>query len=128
MRLFRWLPVAILTVTLTSCDSSGSDAPDVSGTWTGTALLPNAFNTRADFNQNGNDIGGTMRVNAAFPESPVVGEISDTGRLTWAVNNECERWSGTLTLSGGELSGTIALDDTGCPDPVNVSGTLTLRR
>jgi hypothetical protein len=124
------LSLLFLTVVLVGCDSDGtsSGVPDVEGVWFGTAILPNPFNAAADFEQRGRAISGTMRITAAFPESPVIGEIDELSRLTWRVQNGCERWEGTLTIRDEEprLSGPITLDGSACPTPTSASGTLRL--
>jgi hypothetical protein len=110
---------------------SGQSAVAVNGSWTGTAILPNAYSTTMTLQQSGSDVSGTMRIAGAL-NGPITGTVpSGTRTFLWRANHDCEVWSGTLTVdgSGNAMQGPLTIDRTGCvPATSSGSGTLNLQR
>jgi len=102
----------------------------VNGSWTGTALLPNAYTTTMTLQQTGMSVTGTMRIAGVIGTSPITGTVASGNRtFTWQVNSGCEVWSGTLTVASGnsEMKGPLTINRTGCiPARSSGSGTLSM--
>lgn len=120
----------VLPVGTPGCDLTASDTSDVTGSWTGSALLPNGFAASADLSQSGTTVGGTLRISGVFAATDLSGDIDDLGRLSWTLQSGYERWSGILSIDEAEdrMEGSINLDAGSCPDTRGASGTLRLAR
>ena len=122
-----------LVAGLVGCsNSSGPGSFDVSGHWTGVASLPNGRSTSADLQQTGTAASGTMTVSGAFLNTALTGQVSSQNRtLTWSLMRGCEVWSGvaTVTADGGNMSGPVSIDRSGCqPAQSDGGGALSLTR
>lgn len=126
---FLLLALAAWTFPATGCDSSETDAPDIAGSWSGVASLPNGFSVSMDLDQRGRAVSGS----ADLPNrrnTVIEGEINASDRFVWDVQVGCERWSGSLAIdeAAGEMSGSINLDGGGCAPATSANGTMTLSR
>ena len=124
---------SLCLVALIGCgDSGGPSAVGVTGDWTGTMTLPNAYSTTATLQETGTAVSGTMRVAGSFTDQPLTGQVDgQTRAMSWTVLRGCETWSGVLTLApgGDQMSGPVLIDRTGCqPVQPNGSGSLSLSR
>ncbi len=129
--LTRWLSPLALCL-LAACGSTGPDALDLSGEWSGVMSFNSGFTTYATLDQTGGAVSGTLRTSAGFINGePLTGTVSQADRtFTWAVGHGCELWSGVLTIDAGgaSMTGPILVDKTGCSSGSNSSGTLSLTR
>lgn len=122
--------VAVLAFAASGCGGTGIDAIELAGTWTGTALLPNAYTTTLQLTQSGSTIGGTISI-AGVLNQPLAATLNDAARtLDWTAYDGCEEWSGTFTVAsdGASMSGPVLNDLTGCPSGSNSSGTISVSR
>ena len=129
--------MAALTLGAVACsDSTGPEegALNVSGSWSGTSLLPNGRSTQLSLIQNGTSISGTAKVSGAFPAAGLAinGEFqSSNRRVTWVALHDCEIWAVVLTVNsaGTEMSGAVQIDRSACvPAQSSGSGTMTVVR
>lgn len=131
-RLLPALGAALLTAAGCSDSNPGgpSSALAVSGSWSGSALLPNGFTATLTLQQTGTSVTGTMRIAGVMGESPITGTVAPGNRtFTWQVNYNCEIWSGVLTVASNnrEMDGPLSINRSGCvPAQSSSSGTLSL--
>jgi hypothetical protein len=125
-------PVGAFLLVAAACSNPAgpSSGLAVSGSWQGSALLPNGYNATLTLQQNGTSVTGTMRIGGVMGESPISGTVASGNRtFTWLVNYDCEIWSGVLTVASNnrEMDGPLSINRTGCvPAQSSGSGTLTL--
>lgn len=123
-------------VVLSACEDTGSnpdpiDPPQVAGTWTGTYQVGGeVLAARFTFTQQGFVVGGTGSVETMLPPSPIEAAIGPDGRVVMLLENECEAWLGTMTVSSDEttMSGPLQVDRQQCPTGLNDAGGLNLTR
>lgn len=125
MRRFPWLALALV-----ACGGSDAIDPAFAGTWNGTTLVsisgfaPVSYASSVTISVN----GGAARIANACPVG--VGSVTATGSgefITWRGSLACSPvsfpdcasvlftlLSGSLTLNGGTLSGSVAANGEGC--------------
>lgn len=121
---------ALLALALSAC-STGPESLDLAGTWTGTALLPNAYATTLALTRSGNTVAGTIQITGLLNQA-FVGSLDESARtIEWTVFDGCEEWSGTLTVDSDatDMSGPVLNDLSSCSPPgTNSSGTISLTK
>lgn len=120
---------AVLALTAHGC-STGPQVLELSGTWTGTALLPDPYPTTLALTQSGNTIAGTIEI-VGILERAFVGTLDEGARtIDWAVFDGCEEWSGTFSVDsdGTEMSGPVLNDLSDCPSGADSSGTISVTK
>jgi len=131
--------VVIAAAVTLGCDSNSPSEPtgfDLSGSWTGTATIPEASTASIKVQQRVTSITGALTINTRFPQGQALsGSVDVSSRtFTWLVANGCEMWSGTLAVSSDAqtMSGSLLIERDACPpDQValgSTSGTLSLAR
>lgn len=126
---FLGIVLVFFALTATGCDSSETDTPDIAGSWSGVASLPNGFTVSMDLDQRGRSISGTANL-PNRRNTVIEGEVNASDRFVWEVQVGCERWSGSLAIdeAAEEMSGSINLDGGSCAPASSASGTMTLSR
>jgi hypothetical protein len=135
-RLVGFLGLAAALVATGCSDVGGPDdqtnrAANVAGSWSGSTIFgSNGFTTSVSLQQRDRAVTGEMTIAGAFRDAPLVGEIDDFNRFTWAVNRGCEVWSGVMTIEASqiEMAGPVLLDGSRCPVITTESATMQLDR
>jgi len=128
-----FVPLGAVLLVAAGCSSPASPSGSgsslaVNGSWTGTALLPNAYTATMTLQQTGTAVTGTLRIFGVTPALPITGTVASGNRtFTWQMNDGCEVWSGTLTVASGnsDMNGPLTINRTGCV-PARSSGAGTL--
>ncbi len=89
------------------------------GTWTGSVYLPDASSASMKLQERGSAVTGEMAVSALFPQGrALTGQVDTAARtFTWAVDFDCEAWTGTLTISpdAQAMEGALLIVRSACP-------------
>jgi hypothetical protein len=113
---------AIIGAGVSGCisDTTTEAVPaSIVGTWTGSVLLPDASPATMKLQQRGNAVTGEMAVSTLFPQGrALTGQVDTAARtFVWAVDFDCEAWSGTLTISpdAQAMEGSLQIVRSACP-------------
>lgn len=131
--------IVIAAAVALGCDSNSTSEPtgfDLSGSWTGTATVPDSTTASIKVQQRVTDVTGALTVNTRFPQGQALsGSVDISNRtFTWVVGNGCEVWSGTLLVSpdARAMAGSLLVERDACPPAQaalgSTSGTLSLTR
>jgi hypothetical protein len=131
--------IMIAAAVALGCDSNGSTQPtqfDLSGTWTGTADVPETAAAKATVQQRGTALTGEMSISTRFPAGQSLSGSVDASSRTvlWSLANGCEQWSGSFTISSDAhgMDGSLLIERSGCPPDQaamgSSTGTLSLSR
>lgn len=130
------LVLAGLTGLVIACEDTGNgpdpvDPPAVAGRWTG-QFQQAGGNLAADFTFTQSDfvVGGTASIESVLPSSPIEAAIDGNGRVVMLIENGCEVWLGTMTVSSDEtrMQGPLQVDRSACPTGPDDTGILVLNR
>lgn len=131
--------IVIAAAISVGCDSNTTSEPagfDLSGSWTGTAVVPDSSTASIKVQQRVTSVTGELTVNTRFSQGQsLTGSVDIASRtFTWLVANGCERWSGTMAVSSDAraMSGSLLIERDACPPEQaamgSSSGTLSLTR
>lgn len=131
--------IVIAAAVTLGCDSNSTSEPtgfDLSGSWTGSATVPDSTFASINLEQRVTSVTGELSINTRFPQGQALSGSVDisTRYFTWQVANGCEVWSGTLVVASDarSMDGSLLIERDACPPDQaamgSTSGTLSLTR